>query len=156
MSKADFYDLRDQINDDHYIYNDLIRFLDEEERLKFYGRGPSYLLEDWTRFLPEHRVDEYVDYLRRQKYDGIGPEIEEYEDEDGDTVYVIPGIKFTGDGEFDMKQLDNDPQISDWLNRNLRRYEAVTDSKMLIVYDGPDVKDYLQWADQNRLRAQVG
>ena len=119
MSRDSFYKLKDQFNDD------------------------SFILEDLIRFLPEHKVDEFVEYFRRQNNIVEELEIEEYEDEDGDTVYVIPGIEFTGNVPLDMKQLNDDPQIYDWLYGNLGSDEAVTDSKMLIVYGGADVQDYL-------------
>jgi len=120
MSTDSFYKLKDQLNND------------------------TYLLEEFGRFVPDGTVEEFVESFRRDNNLIEELEIEEYEDEDGDTVYVIPGVEFSGSIALDMRQLNDDPEINDWLGGNLQIDEAVTDSKMLIVYGGSDVQDYLE------------
>ncbi len=111
----------------------------------------SYILEDLIRFLPEHKVDEFVEYFRRQnniveeledeELEGEELEVEEFEDEDGNTIFVIPGVQFTGDEETDLDQL-KDPMIYNWIFPNLG-HDALTDAKMLVIYEADDVRNYL-------------
>ncbi len=127
MSRESIYKLMDQVDDDSYILDGLIRFL------------------------PEYKVDEFVAYFRRtnnvlekledEELEGEELEVEEFEDEDGNTIFVIPGVQFTGDEETDLDQL-KDPMIYNWIFPNLGD-DALTDAKMLVIYEADDVRDYL-------------
>jgi len=127
MSRESIYKLMDQVDDDSYILDGLIRFL------------------------PEYKVDEFVAYFRRtnnvlekledEELEGEELEVEEFEDEDGNTIFVIPGVQFTGDEETDLDQL-KDPMIYNWIFPNLGN-DALTDAKMLVIYEADDVRDYL-------------
>lgn len=84
--------------------------------------------------------DEHEFFSRRGDFDPS--QIKVTEDEYG-TLYIIPGVKFTGDIATDVARMEEDPELDRWLYGELGSDEYITDERGEVIYSGSDVQDFL-------------
>ena len=78
---------------------------------------------------------------------GIEDEIQSSDDRYGDMKHIIPGVRFTGDIETDVRAMEENEELADWLYGELGSGDVVTDSEGKVTYAGADVQDYLDTSD---------
>ena len=79
--------------------------------------------------------------------EAIEDDIASSEDRYGDMKHIIPGVRFTGDIERDVKTMEENEELGDWLYGELGSGDVVTDSEGRVEYTGADVQDYLNTDD---------
>jgi len=79
--------------------------------------------------------------------EAIEDDITSSEDRYGDMKHVIPGVRFTGDIESDVKTMEENEELGDWLYGELESGDVITDSEGRVEYTGADVQDYLNTDD---------
>ena len=57
--------------------------------------------------------------------------------------HIIPGVRFTGDIETDVRAMEENEELGDWLYGELGSGDVITDSEGRVEYAGADVQDYL-------------
>ena len=94
--------------------------------------------------------DELPDHLQKAIIDkeddvdeAIEDEIQSDTDRYGDMKHIIPGVRFTGDIETDVRAMEENEELADWLYGELGSGDVVTDSEGRVEYAGADVQDYL-------------
>jgi hypothetical protein len=90
------------------------------------------------------------DYERgsaQYKKEAIEDDIASSEDRYGDMKHIIPGVRFTGDIETDVRAMEENEELADWLYGELGSGDVVTDSEGRVEYTGADVQDYLDTSD---------
>ena len=79
--------------------------------------------------------------------EAVEDDITSSEDRYGDMKHVIPGVRFTGDIERDVKTMEENEELGDWLYGELESGDVITDSEGRVEYTGADVQDYLNTDD---------
>tara|TARA_A200000113_G_C8871499_1_gene356866 strand:- start:12 stop:1418 length:1407 start_codon:yes stop_codon:yes gene_type:complete len=97
--------------------------------------------------LPDHLQKAIIDKAEDEKNEGIEDEIESSDDRYGDMKHIIPGVRFTGDIETDVKAMEENEELADWLYGELGSGDVITDSEGKVTYAGADVQDYLDTSD---------
>ena len=97
--------------------------------------------------LPDHLQKAIIDKAEDEKNEGIEDEIESSNDRYGDMKHIIPGVRFTGDIETDVRAMEENEELADWLYGELGSGDVVTDSEGRVEYAGADVQDYLDTGD---------
>ena len=90
------------------------------------------------------------DYERgsaQYKKEAVEDDITSSEDRYGDMRHIIPGVSFTGDIETDVRAMEENEELADWLYGELGSGDVVTDSEGRVEYAGADVQDYLNTDD---------
>jgi len=96
--------------------------------------------------------DAYDERMRKEKEgqdanEAIEDDIASSEDRYGDMKHIIPGVRFTGDIETDVRAMEENEELADWLYGELGSGDVVTDSEGRVEYTGADVQDYLDTSD---------
>ncbi len=95
------------------------------------------------------------DYERgsaQYKKEGIEDDIASSEDRYGDMRHILTKMKFTGDIETDVRAMEQDEELADWLYGELGSNDVITDKfgtkpGQSTEYAGADVQDYLNTDD---------
>ena len=93
--------------------------------------------------LPDHLQKAIIDKAEDEKNEGIEDEIKSSDDRYGDMKHIIPGVRFTGDIETDVRAMEENEELGDWLYGELGSGDVITDSEGRVEYAGADVQDYL-------------
>ena len=98
--------------------------------------------------LPSGEIEQaWLDELSESQLEGIEDEIQSSDDRYGDMKHIIPGVRFTGDIETDVRAMEENEELADWLYGELGSGDVVTDSEGRVEYAGADVQDYLDTGD---------
>ena len=98
--------------------------------------------------LPDHLQKAIIDKAEEEgKNEAIEDEIDSSEDRYGDMKHIIPGVRFTGNIETDVRAMEENEELADWLYGELGSGDVVTDSEGRVEYAGADVQDYLDKGD---------
>ena len=97
--------------------------------------------------LPDHLQKAIIDKAEDEKNEAIEDEINSSEDRYGDMKHIIPGVRFTGDIETDVRAMEENEELADWLYGELGSGDVVTDSEGRVEYAGADVQDLLDTGD---------
>ena len=97
--------------------------------------------------LPDHLQKAIIDAEEDEKNEGIEDEIQSSDDRYGDMKHIIPGVRFTGDIETDVRAMEENEELADWLYGELGSGDVITDSEGKVTYAGADVQDYLDTSD---------
>jgi hypothetical protein len=62
---------------------------------------------------------------------------------DSDIVYIIPGVRFTGNIARDVARIEENDELADFLWGDLQSSEGISDSARRIIYWGADVQDHV-------------
>lgn len=92
--------------------------------------------------LPDHLQKAIID-AEEEVDEAIEDDIASSEDRYGDMKHIIPGVRFTGDIETDVRAMEENEELGDWLYGELGSGDVVTDSEGNAEYAGADVQDYL-------------
>ena len=115
--------------------------MDEEKEEKL-----SPLQRDLRRRLAMKAA--YDERMRKEKEEqeaneAIEDEIASSEDRYGDMKHIIPGVRFTGDIETDVRAMEENEELADWLYGELGSGDVITDSEGRVEYAGADVQDWI-------------
>lgn len=97
--------------------------------------------------LPDHLQKAIIDKAEDEKNEGIEDEIQSSDDRYGDMKHIIPGVRFTGDIETDVRAMEENEELADWLYGELGSGDVITDSEGRVEYAGADVQDLLDTGD---------
>lgn len=98
--------------------------------------------------LPDHLQKAIIDKAEEEgKNEAIEDEIKSSDDRYGDMKHIIPGVRFTGNIETDVRAMEENEELADWLYGELGSGDVVTDSEGRVEYAGADVQDYLDKGD---------
>ena len=97
--------------------------------------------------LPDHLQKAIIDKAEDEKNEAIEDEIESSDDRYGDMKHIIPGVRFTGDIETDVRAMEENEELGDWLYGELGSGDVITDSEGKVTYAGADVQAYLDTSD---------
>jgi len=89
------------------------------------------------------------DYERgsaQYKKEAVEDDITSSEDRYGDMRHIIPGVSFTGDIETDVRAMEENEELADWLYGELGSDDVVAD-EFGNEYTGADIQDYLNTDD---------
>ena len=92
--------------------------------------------------LPDHLQKAIID-AEDEKNEGIEDEIQSSDDRYGDMKHIIPGVRFTGDIETDVRAMEENEELADWLYGELSAGDVITDSEGKVEYAGHDVQDWI-------------
>ena len=92
--------------------------------------------------LPDHLQKAIID-AEDEKNEGIEDEIQSSDDRYGDMRHIIPGVRFTGDIETDVRAMEENEELADWLYGELGSGDVITDSEGKVEYAGHDVQDWI-------------
>ena len=93
--------------------------------------------------LPDHLQKAIIDKAEDEKNEGIEDEIQSSDDRYGDMKHIIPGVRFTGDIETDVRAMEENEELADWLYGELGSGDVITDSEGRVEYAGADVQDWI-------------
>ena len=93
--------------------------------------------------LPDHLQKAIIDKAEDEKNEGIEDEIQSSDDRYGDMKHIIPGVRFTGDIETDVRAMEENEELADWLYGELGSGDVITDSEGKVEYAGADVQDWI-------------
>ena len=96
--------------------------------------------------LPDNLQKAIID-AEEEVDEAIEDEIDSSEDRYGDMKHIIPGVRFTGDIETDVRAMEENEELADWLYGELGSGDVVTDSEGRVEYAGADVQDLLDTGD---------
>lgn len=96
--------------------------------------------------LPDNLQKAIID-AEEEVDEAIEDEIESSDDRYGDMKHIIPGVRFTGDIETDVRAMEENEELADWLYGELGSGDVITDSEGKVTYAGADVQDYLDTSD---------
>ena len=97
--------------------------------------------------LPDNLQKAIIDDAEDEVDEAIEDDIASSEDRYGDMKHIIPGVRFTGDIETDVRAMEENEELADWLYGELGSGDIVTDSEGKVEYAGADVQDYLNTDD---------
>ena len=97
--------------------------------------------------LPDHLQKAIIDKADDEVDEAIEDEIQSDTDRYGDMKHIIPGVRFTGDIETDVRAMEENEELADWLYGELGSGDVVTDSEGRVEYAGADVQDLLDTGD---------
>ena len=118
----------------------------EEATTDKHNDNPA-LTGDQKDELPDHLQKAIIDAEEDEKNEAIEDEIQSSDDRYGDMKHIIPGVRFTGDIETDVRAMEENEELADWLYGELGSGDVVTDSEGRVEYAGADVQDYLDTGD---------
>jgi hypothetical protein len=122
---------------------ELLRSVDEKSTEK-YDDNPA--LKGDQDELPDNLQKAIIDKEEGME-EAIEDEIQSDTDRYGDMKHIIPGVRFTGDIEADVRAMEENEELADWLYGELGSGDVITDSEGRIEYAGADVQDYLDTSD---------
>ena len=122
---------------------ELLRSVDEKSTEK-YDDNPA--LKGDQDELPDNLQKAIIDKEEGME-EAIEDEIQSNTDRYGDMKHIIPGVRFTGDIETDVRAMEENEELADWLYGELGSGDVITDSEGRIEYAGADVQDYLDTSD---------
>ena len=122
---------------------ELLRSVDEKSTEK-YDDNPA--LKGDQDELPDNLQKAIIDKEEGME-EAIEDEIQSDTDRYGDMKHIIPGVRFTGDIETDVRAMEENEELADWLYGELGSGDVITDSEGRIEYAGADVQDYLDTSD---------
>ena len=93
--------------------------------------------------LPDHLQKAIIDKAEDEKNEAIEDDITSAEDRYGDMKHIIPGVRFTGDIETDVRAMEENEELADWLYGELGSGDVITDSEGRVEYAGADVQDWI-------------
>ena len=93
--------------------------------------------------LPDHLQKAIIDAEEDEKNEAIEDDITSSEDRYGDMKHIIPGVRFTGDIETDVRAMEENEELADWLYGELGSGDVITDSEGKVEYAGADVQDWI-------------
>ena len=96
--------------------------------------------------LPDHLQKAIIDAEEDEKNEGIEDEIQSSDDRYGDMKHIIPGVRFTGDIETDVRAMEENEELADWLYGELGSGDIVAD-EFGNEYAASDIQDYLDTSD---------
>jgi hypothetical protein len=97
--------------------------------------------------LPDHLQKAIIDAEEEEVDEAIEDEIQSDTDRYGDMKHIIPGVRFTGDIETDVRAMEENEELADWLYGELGSGDVITDSEGRVEYAGADVQDLLDTGD---------
>ena len=103
--------------------------------------------------LPDHLQKAIIDAEEDEKNEAIEDDITSAEDRYGDMRHILTKMEFTGNIENDVRAMEQDEELADWLYGELGSGDVVTDKfgtdpeKKSIEYTGADIQDYLDTSD---------
>ena len=97
--------------------------------------------------LPDNLQKAIIDKADDEVDEAIEDEIQSDTDRYGDMKHIIPGVRFTGDIENDVRAMEENEELADWLYGELGSGDVITDSEGRIEYAGADVQDLLDTSD---------
>ena len=103
--------------------------------------------------LPDHLQKAIIDAEEDEKNEAIEDDITSAEDRYGDMRHILTKMEFTGNIEDDVRAMEQDEELADWLYGELGSGDVVTDKfgtdpeKKSIEYTGADIQDYLDTSD---------
>ena len=92
--------------------------------------------------LPDNLQKAIID-AEEEKNEAIEDEIQSDTDRYGDMKHIIPGVRFTGDIETDVRAMEENEELADWIYGELGSGDVVTDSEGKVEYAGHDVQDWI-------------
>ena len=92
--------------------------------------------------LPDNLQKAIID-AEEEKNEAIEDEIQSDTDRYGDMKHIIPGVRFTGDIETDVRAMEENEELADWLYGELGSGDVITDSEGKVEYAGHDVQDWI-------------
>jgi len=123
---------------------ELLRNVDEASTEKF-DDDPA--LKGDQDELPDHLQKAIIDKADDEVEEAIEDDIASSEDRYGDMKHIIPGVRFTGDIETDVRAMEENEELADWLYGELGSGDVITDSEGRVEYAGADVQDLLDTGD---------
>ena len=93
--------------------------------------------------LPDNLQKAIIDDAEEEANEAIEDDVTSSEDRYGDMKHIIPGVRFTGDIETDVRAMEENEELADWLYGELGSGDVITDSEGRVEYAGADVQDYL-------------
>ena len=93
--------------------------------------------------LPDNLQKAIIDKTEDEVEEAIEDDITSSEDRYGDMKHIIPGVRFTGDIETDVRAMEENEELADWLYGELGSGDIVTDSEGRVEYAGADVQDWI-------------
>lgn len=117
----------------------------EEKTTDKHDDNPA-LTGDQKDELPDHLQKAIID-AEEEVDEAIEDEIQSDTDRYGDMKHIIPGVRFTGDIETDVRAMEENEELADWLYGELGSGDVVTDSEGRVEYAGADVQDLLDTGD---------
>lgn len=124
---------------------ELLRNVDEATTDK-HDDHPA-LTGDQKDELPDHLQKAIIDAEEDEKNEAIEDDIQSDTDRYGDMKHIIPGVRFTGDIETDVRTMEENEELADWLYGELGSGDVITDSEGRVEYAGADVQDLLDTGD---------
>ena len=97
--------------------------------------------------LPDNLQKAIIDDAEEEVEEAIEDDIASSADRYGDMKHIIPGVRFTGDIESDVRTMEENEELGDWLYGELESSDIITDSEGRVEYAGIDVQDYLNTDD---------
>lgn len=94
----------------------------------------------------ESRIRAIMSRPTGETSESIEDEIVAKQDRYGDSLYIIPGVRFTGNIEADVRAMEA-AGLDSWLYGELGSDETITDEEGTEMYTGADVQDYLDTSD---------
>lgn len=123
---------------------ELLRSVDEKSTEK-YDDDPA--LKGDQDELPDNLQKAIIDKEEDEVDEAIEDEIQSDTDRYGDMKHIIPGVRFTGDIETDVRAMEENEELADWLYGELGSGDVITDSEGRVEYAGADVQDLLDTSD---------
>ena len=102
--------------------------------------------------LPDHLQKAIIDAEEDEKNEAIEDDITSEEDRYGDMRHILTKMEFTGNIENDVRAMEQDEELADWLYGELGSGDVVTDKfgtepGKSTEYAGADIQDYLDTSD---------
>ena len=102
--------------------------------------------------LPDHLQKAIIDAEEDDKNEAIEDDITSAEDRYGDMRHILTKMEFTGNIENDVRAMEQDEELADWLYGELGSGDVVTDKfgtepGKSTEYAGADIQDYLDTSD---------
>jgi hypothetical protein len=105
--------------------------------------------------LPDHLQKAIIDAEEEEVDEAIEDEIQSDTDRYGDMKHIIPGVRFTGDIETDVRAMEENEELADWLYGELGSGDVITDSEGRVEYAGADVQDLLDTDFYTQMRSDA-
>jgi len=96
--------------------------------------------------LPDHLQKAIIDAEKDEKNEAIEDDIESEEDRYGDMRHKLTKMKFTGNIEKDVRAMEENEELADWLYGELGSGDVVVDG-FGKEYAASDIQDYLDTSD---------
>ena len=99
--------------------------------------------------LPDHLQKAIIDAEEDEKNEAVEDDITSEEDRYGDMRHILTKVEFTGDIEADVRAMEQDEELADWLYGELGSGDVVTDKfgndpdVKSTEYTGADIQDWI-------------